>query len=560
MFRSIRWRLVASYVLLTLLTVSLVGVLALSLVQKYVEQRVVADLRANAEAVARQAGPLMVPVLQPAALNELVRTAAFLGNAQVKILDARRQTLADSGSPADSDQVMWLSSPAKLELGRLARPWVVVVTGEEAIGEALSPDAWFFPGSIPPDFELTIARRVAGVWGTRFSFEVQALERFPVQPSLESQAAALQEAPRSERVVTVPIGAADDLLGYVEMGGGPDFSAEAVATTRRAFLLAGGGAVLLAIGVGLLVSHGLTSPLRRLTATAARMSADLSTRASVRGKDEIGQLAGQLNLLAERLQVSFADLAAERDALRRFIADASHELRTPITALKSFNELLRGAADEDPQARAEFLAESAAQLERLEWITHNLLNLSRLDAGLVALELARCDVGELIQAAGAPFAVRAREKEILLSVRLPACPLELECDRARVELALSNLLDNALKFTPDGGRVEIGAEEAGVTVRLWVHDSGPGIHPDDLPHIFERFYRGRHNHPELVEGRRTDGNGLGLAIVHSVAQAHDGQVWVDSPSTWLTSPRKRGDAGGAGQLGAGSRFVIELPA
>jgi signal transduction histidine kinase len=534
MFRSIRWRLVASYVLLTLLTVSLVGVLALSLVQKYVEQRVVADLRANAEAVARQAGPLMVPALQTAALNELVRTAAFLGNARVKILDARRQTLADSGSPTDSDQVMWLSLPTGLEFGRVSQPWVVVVTGEKAIGETFLPDKWFFPGPIPPDFELTIARRVAGVWGTRFSFEVQALERFPVQSPAESQAVTLQEAPRSERVVTVPIGAVDDPLGYVELGGGPDFSAEAVATTRRAFLLAGGGAVLLAVIVGLLVSHGLTSPLRRLTATADRMSADLSARAPVRSQDEIGQLARQLNLLAERLQTSFADLAAERDALRRFVADASHELRTPITALKSFNELLRGAADEDLEARAEFLAESAAQLERLEWITHNLLNLSRLDAGLVALELALCDVGEVIEAASAPFKLAAREKGVLLSVAPVRLPLELECDRARVELALSNLLDNALKFTPAGGRVEIGAEESQEYVRMWVRDSGPGIQPDDLPHVFERFYRGR--------SKIGDGNGLGLAIVHSIAQAHGGRAWAES------------------QPGAGSRFVIELPA
>jgi signal transduction histidine kinase len=291
--------------------------------------------------------------------------------------------------------------------------------------------------------------------------------------------------------------------------------------------------MLLAAIVGLLVSHGLTAPLRSLTAAAGRMSDDLSTRAPVQGKDEIGQLARQLNLMAERLEASFADLGAERDALRRFIADASHELRTPITALKNFNELLQDAAADDPLARAEFLTESGVQLERLEWITHNLLDLSRLDAGLVTLNMDHHDAGRLVESAGAAFKVLARDRGIDLSIKLPDSPLALHCDRARIELALCNLLDNALKFTRAGGRVEAGVEDGGEVVRLWVQDSGPGIDPADQPHIFERFYQGRDSGGA--------GNGLGLAIVQSVVQAHGGRVWVES------------------EPGTGSRFVVELP-
>jgi signal transduction histidine kinase len=236
--------------------------------------------------------------------------------------------------------------------------------------------------------------------------------------------------------------------------------------------------------------------------------------------------------MAERLEASFSALAADRDALRRFIADASHELRTPITALKNFNELLRGAAVDDPAAHAEFLAESAAQLDRLEWVTHNLLDLSRLDAGLAALDIERHAVADLVESAVVAFKPLAAENKITLSIHLPPSPLFLYCDRARIELALSNLLDNALRFTSCGGAVEIGAEAAGESVRFWVQDDGPGIDPVDQPHIFERFYRGRGSH--------TDGSGLGLAIVQSVVQAHNGCVWVES------SP------------GTGSCFVIEL--
>ena len=116
----------------------------------------------------------------------------------------------------------------------------------------------------------------------------------------------------------------------------------------------------------------------------------------------------------------------------------------------------------------------------------------------------------------------AIEKDFQLKFALPASPLELQCDRARLEMALSNLLDNALKFTPPGGEVEIGARQVGETVRFWVRDSGPGIHSEDLPHIFERFYRGRNRH--------AGGSGLSLAIVQSVVHAHGGRVCVESAS------------------------------
>jgi two-component system phosphate regulon sensor histidine kinase PhoR len=230
-------------------------------------------------------------------------------------------------------------------------------------------------------------------------------------------------------------------------------------------------------------------------------------------------------------------LAAERDSLRRFIADASHGLRTPITALRNFNELLQGAAADDPVARAEFLAESQIQLDRLEWLTHNLLDLSRLDAGLVTLDVGEHDADELIGAAAAAFRTMAQEKGISLSVETAPRPFQIPCDRRRIELLLSNLLDNALKFTPAGGQVEIGARRAETEEglgQLWVWNTGPGIPLEEQDRIFERFYRG--------EGDHIEGSGLGLAIVRSIAQAHAGRAFVESTSD-----------------GDGSRFVIELP-
>jgi signal transduction histidine kinase len=518
LFRSIRWRLVASYVLLTLLAVGLVGVLTLSLVRQSVRQREIASLQANAEAVARQAERWLWPAPRPLELARLAQVTAFLGNARVRILDARQQVIADSGPRQQGGEMALVGSGEGLvqngEATSSAPPFML-----------LGKPAWW--GARNHGY-ITVWR-IEGAWGSRLLF-VDNEQGDPGEVAVPTP----EVIQRSAHIVTVPVSNDLGVIGYVELSDSPDLGAAALATTRRAFVYAGLGTALIAAIVGLVVARGLTAPLNSLMAATTRMAAgDLSTRAPVHGEDEIGQLARQFNQMAAHLEASFAQLSAERDALRRFIADASHELRTPITALQNFLDLVQGPAAEDPAARSEFLSESQKQVSRLEWITQNLLDLSRLEAGLAVLDLARHDVRDITNAAASAFRPLAQEKGVELSLQLPADPYEVQCDRARLEIALSNLIDNALKFTPPGGRVEVGAEVDGAVARWWVQDNGPGIDPADQPHIFERFYRGKH--------ARAEGSGLGLAIVHSIVQAHHGRVKVESAP------------------GQGSRFVMELP-
>ncbi|PJF47587.1 MAG: sensor histidine kinase [Chloroflexi bacterium] len=536
---SIRRRLVLSYALLAALTVSVVGALALELIRGNLAQRETELLTMNAQAIARQAARSIQPVSDLYRLQQLADMAAFLGNVQVRILDADGNLLVDSGPRGAADRLMWIAPPNRPDFVGADRPSPWIIAGlfsrrmtypefEARLLEVLGVS------ETSPNAQIMVVERLPSPYGDQFIFSElrKQAEPLPTQPA----APALAEATRAQ--VRVPVELGNAIIGYVELSSASALNAATLQTAQRAFMLAALGATLLAVLAGLWVSRSLSAPLLDLTAAAARMAqGDFSARAPLRAqgrpRDEIEQLAVRFNDMAAKLESSFQALSAERDALRRFIADASHELRTPITALKMANELLQGPAGDDPNIRAEFLTQNATQLTRLEWITRNLLDLSRLDAGIAQLELAEHDVAELLASAAQPFAQAAEQKGIRLVVHPTPAPLVVRCDRARIEIALSNLIENALKFTPAGGRVEVCAEVAGGHARLLVRDTGIGVAPEDQPHVFERFYRGKHHHAE--------GSGLGLAIVKSVAQAHGGAAFVESAP------------------GAGSTFGIALP-
>ncbi len=513
--------------LVSVLAVGLVAVLTLTLLQRHAQQQEISYLTANAQVIARQALAYLWPRPSVYGLRRLAQTSAFVGNVRVRVLDANRKELADSGPRESVDEFVWVLPPEQAEglnVDNASEPQIMSL-----LLSRLQSFAARSPNKLPPGSTYVVVRRIDDPWGSRFVFETYERGQRP-KDGLDP----VDGPPRSDRTVVYAIGDSTRPIGYIELSGAPNFGGETLATTARAFLLAGLVATMVAGLVGLLVSRSLTSPLNALTAATGRMSGgDLTARARITRRDEIGQLAGQFNRMAEQLQRSFAELETERDALRRFVGDASHELRTPITALKMYNELLLGPAQDDFAARQEFLTESQRQVDRLEWITGNLLDLSRLDAGLTQLDLAQHDMSDIVRAAIAPFRLKADEKGVQLTTSLPSTPVQTKCDRARMELAITNLVDNALKFTPPGGHIEVGAESREREIVVWVRDDGPGIDSQDQPHIFERFYRGH--------GPRADGNGLGLAIVKSVAQAHGGQVRVESA------------------VGAGSRFEVELP-
>ena len=531
MFRSIRFRLIASYAAVALIGVTLMGVLAVVFVRGHVVRQERGFLQANAAAVAREAEAFLAPNLRRVALQDLAGASAFLGNARVRVLDPGRAVLADSGDPAAPDEFLWLVPSALAEADERSRPsapLIIPLPSDGGRGEAAGvSDLLPFLRDLPLGTTRRYASRQFTPWGRRFSFEGERPGHAAAGPSGE---------PRTYLTVTEPVGPADAPLGYVELSSPLSFQRETTETLAGAVVFSGLGALVLAAAFGTLMGRALIDPLRAVSRAAARMGAgDLTARAPAGGRDEIGDLARNFNTMAGSLEAGFRDLAAERDSLRRFVADASHELRTPVTALSTFTELLQGPAAGDEAARREFLEAGRLQLDKLRWIVENLLDLSRLDAGIAALALADHDAGDLAAAAAAPHAGAAERKGIALHVARPDRRIALACDRQRMELALSNLVANAVKFTQPGGRVEVGVGEAAHgTVRFSVQDDGPGIEAAELPRIWERFFRGRNAGAE--------GAGLGLAIARSVTVAHGGDIRVESAP------------------GRGSRFLLELPA
>jgi signal transduction histidine kinase len=265
------------------------------------------------------------------------------------------------------------------------------------------------------------------------------------------------------------------------------------------------------------------------------LSARVAIHASVTSSSEITTLGSQFNAMADRLQESMSIIRRDRDRSRDFLADVSHELRTPIAAMRTFVELLQGRAGGDPAARQEFLESSAQQLERLDWLAQNLLELSKLDSGLVLLDLRPEDVRAAVESAIEQAEPAAERRGLRVELSLPAGPVRVLHDPPRIGQVVSNLVGNAIKFTARGGTVSVTLTPHGDGARIVVRDTGVGIDPRELPRIFERFYRG-----SRANEARGSGSGLGLAIVKSIVDMHGGRIAVES------------------HVGEGAAFTIDL--
>jgi two-component system, OmpR family, sensor histidine kinase MtrB len=287
-------------------------------------------------------------------------------------------------------------------------------------------------------------------------------------------------------------------------------------------------AIAISILLGLLASRGVLLPLRRLGIAARRLGAGkLDTRVEVRGNDEVADVSRTFNETADALERSIAELRSLEASSRRFVADVSHELRTPLTAMTAVTDLLEEATDVgDESAPAAQLI--VAETRRLARLVEDLMEISRFDAGTAQL---RREVVDLVALVNACLDARGWTGRVTLNV--PES-LPVDVDQRRIDVIVANMVGNAIKHGGDGP-VELSIGAAGANLVLQVRDHGPGIPPDALEHIFERFYK-------ADKARvRSEGSGLGLSIAYENAHIHGGELT------------------GGNHMGGGAVFTLRLP-
>jgi len=294
----------------------------------------------------------------------------------------------------------------------------------------------------------------------------------------------------------------------VEVWGPLNSIESALAETRFRLGLVALGGVLLAAALGTVVARAALTPVRRLTNIVEEVARtrDLSQRVSLTSSDELGRLAASFNVMLGELETSLR-------SQRQLVADASHELRTPLTSLRTNLELLERGQPADPAERQQVLADLVGQMERLSTLVSDLIDLARDERVQLVVE----DVSLDEVATDAIAEMRMRYPSI--SFQLEGGPSVVRGVRSRILRAITNLLDNAGKWSPAGGVVEVAVRANEVTVR----DHGPGIAPEDEPRVFDRFWR-------APAARQLPGSGLGLAIVKDVAETHGGRVTLERPS------------------------------
>lgn len=400
---------------------------------------------------------------------------------------------SDIREELDADRSTDVGAHIAREFGRVVQPFVVVMTDGPAYSNR---------PTMPP----------ALLRATRARLALMARSgEFRPRRRLRAAAAGRAEA---------PIVVGGELVGLVAVP--PGRPAPMAALQPLGPTLAASGVALLVLGAGaaaLLIFGPVRRRLRHLEDAAARIGAgDAGARAPADGGDEVAALARTFNRMAADLQSRAAALAASDQARRQLLADVSHELMTPLTAMRGYLETL--AMTElrlDAPTRERYLTIVDDETRRLERIIADLLDLARLEGGGLTLRRELIDISALFARVAARHERELIDREIRLTRQIDPAAARVAGDPGRLEQALQNLAANALRHTPDGGTIGLSAEQAGDRLRLVVRDSGPGIAPEHLPLIFDRFYK-------ADAARASAGSGLGLSIVRAVIERHGGTI------------------------------------
>lgn len=299
-----------------------------------------------------------------------------------------------------------------------------------------------------------------------------------------------------------------------------------------------GVGVIIAVGLSLLLSKTLVTPIQELTVAAEAVAGgQFSHKVENDSNDEIGVLTRTFNDMAVKLEDTLDDLKKSERNRREFVANVSHELRTPITSIRSYTETLEEDPDMDPETRARFLQVIVNESDRMTNIVQDLLTLSRFDAGSIEFSFEEFSFEKSVRDVYAATRMDAMRHHHEFSLEFKPPIPQIRGDSARIEQVLINMVSNAIKYTPDGGKIVMTAGAKGKNVWCTVKDNGIGIPKEEAERVFDRFYR-----VDKARSRESGGTGLGLSIAREIARRHGGDITVKS------------------SINHGASFTLTLPA
>lgn len=507
MFKSIRSRLALSFAGIALVAAIVLGAVLLVILKSYYSNMELNYLRGNAQYISRFVTKMLASNASPEDVQSQIENLAFLSQTRIEVYGLKNQLMYDSGTPQAIDVNLGVMKEVLAETNNVSPNNMLFIS----VGSSASAPVKF----PPPDGNLTalpvpdskardvVIYRSVQVAGSPFGFALNSETNPGGSRSTLTVTEDIQE----------PNGSVN--LALVKLSEGPAYGNEVLASVARGWLLASLIAILLAGMVGWVISRRISAPVLALANVTRQMEhGDLSVRVDLQHEKqrEFISLAKSFNGMAEQVERTVS-------TLRAFVADAAHELHTPLTALQANLELARDV--DNVSERARYLTRAQEQGQRLEALVKSLLDLSRIESAESRAQYAPVDILQLIREMGEQFASRAEQADFSFSMNLPDEKFKVFGNETQLRQVVSNLLGNALKFTPGNGSISLNVEHTEDTLSMIVSDSGIGIPSEDLPRLFERFHRGRN-------ASEYQGNGLGLAIVKAIVDGHRGTASIRS--------------------------------
>ena len=472
MLTSLQSRLIASYILIIVICLALVSLASIFLLSRFQARLVFSGLVDAAVPTALRVYSLLERSLSPAEIADILKEQAERQEVRILLLTHGGRVLADTKDK-------WTGKQARIDLTEIPK-------------DARTPYPYISGRITPPDGDTQLYVALSATPARVVNGDSEG--RQPVYVAL------LASPRRGFRAVL------KDIVSH--------------------FLQAGLVALAISIILALLIARSIAKPLQRITAATEEIArGNYDQTLDITSPDEIGRLATSFNTMVHEVKAS-------RQAQRDFVANVSHELKTPLTSIQGFSQAILDGTAEDEINRQRAVQIISSEANRMSRLVDELLDLARIESGQIKMMRERVDLIQVLETCIEKSTLRAQENNVTLTLDTSVLP-PITGDKDRLAQVFTNLLDNALKHTPPTGKVTVKARETSTcmpkrttpvpAIEITVTDSGVGIPPEDLKHIFERFYQ-----VDKSRSSQNRGIGLGLTITKQIVEAHQGTITVES--------------------------------